>query len=82
MQELAKEMGYDFEVILAKEIGYSFSKEIEGWDEPYRAFASKHLAGRLAFEFLSLRWFMQMEKNYMDAMVAEVNKEMGSLTNR
>ncbi len=57
--ELAKEMGFDFEVILANEIRYSFSKESEGWDEPYRAFVSENMAGRLAFEFVSLRWFMQ-----------------------
>lgn len=80
MEAMAKDMGYSFDVVMTEDVAYSFSKEIEGWEEPFTSFVSEHFAGRLAFEFLSLKWFMEMEKHNLEIIEEDLNNQIKSLS--
>lgn len=70
MKAMSKEIGYDLEIVMSEEVGFLFTKEVEGYDEPFIGIASEHYVGRLGLEFLSLEWLFQKEK-YMLAEIEE-----------
>lgn len=72
MKELSKGIGYDLEIVMSEEAGFIYTKDIEGWDEPFKGAASEHYVGRLGMEFLSLKWFFQNQKH----LFAEIEKSL------
>lgn len=57
IEKKAAKIGFDVELVSDGTIGLSFSKKIDGFDEPFKFAASDHYFCRIAYEFLSLEWF-------------------------
>lgn len=81
METLAQSEGFSFSVIMSGDAAYSLTKEVDGFEEPLTAIVSEHFAGRLAFEFLSLKWFMEIEKYNLEYMEKELHTQIKCPTN-
>ena len=68
LKDMAAYIGYDLEISDFENEAFIFSKLIAGCDEPFKAVVSKHFSGRLGFEFMTLEWFIENEKNLLLSM--------------
>jgi hypothetical protein len=67
MKEMAEDIGYKLEIIGSKDIeGFKLTKNVSETEEPFTGIVSGHFVGRLGFEFLSLKWFFENEKNLLN----------------
>jgi hypothetical protein len=67
MKEMAEDIGYKLEIIESKDVeGFKLTKNVSEAEEPFTGIVSGHFVGRLGFEFLSLKWFFENEKNLLN----------------
>jgi hypothetical protein len=66
MKEMAENIGYKLNIIQSKDLGFQFTKNVSETEKPFTGIVSEHFVGRLGFEFLSLKWFFENEKNLLN----------------
>jgi hypothetical protein len=65
LKEMSNNIGYDLDIIMSEDAGFVFSKEVDGYDKPFKSIASEHYVGRLGLEFISLEWFFEKERHLL-----------------
>jgi hypothetical protein len=68
MKEMAEDIGFKLDIVQSIDVGLQFTKNVSETEEPFTAIVSEHFTGRLGFEFLSLKWFFENEKNLLNQL--------------
>ena len=76
LKSMSKKIGYDLEIVLSEEVGFVFTKKLEGYDEPFMGIISEHYTGRIGLEFMSLSWFFQNEKKLLAGLEEDFYKNL------
>lgn len=76
MKKIAESIGYKLEVVMDGSVGLIFTKDVDGINEPIKIVASEHYFRRIAYEFLSLKWFLESQRKNLLEIENELLKSV------
>lgn len=68
MKTLALERGLSFSLLHEEDWAYGFERSVKEFEEPIKFKISQHFATRMALEFFSLKWVLDIHGHNMEEM--------------